>query len=146
MLPDRYRIVGELARGGMGIVYHAFDRVRDCDVAVKILVANPGHELLAYLRFDREARNASSIAHPNVCRVLEIDSMRGCPYIVMELLEGETLKQRLSTGPCDTRAAVDVIQQITSGLAAVHALDIIHRDIKTATVVINASGVVKLLE
>jgi TolB-like protein len=146
LLPSRYRIVGELARGGMGIVYHAFDRVRDCDVAVKMLVANPGQELLAYLRFDREARNASSIAHPNVCRVLEIDSMRGCPYIVMELLDGETLKQRLSTGPCDTRAAFDLIQQITSGLAAVHALDIIHRDIKPANVFITASGVVKLLD
>jgi serine/threonine protein kinase/tetratricopeptide (TPR) repeat protein len=146
MLPNRYRIIGELARGGMGIVYHAFDRVRDSDVAVKMLVANPGQELLAYLRFDREARNASSIAHPNVCRVHEIDSMRGHPYIVMELLDGETLKQRLSTGPCDTRAALDLVQQVTSGLAAVHALDIIHRDIKPANVFITACGVVKLLD
>jgi TolB-like protein len=146
MLPDRYRIVGELARGGMGIVYHVFDRVRGCDVAVKTLVANPGQELLAYLRFDREARNASSIAHPNVCRVHEIDSVRGRPYIVMELLDGETLKQRLSTGLFDTRAALDLVQQVTSGLAAVHALDIIHRDIKPANVFITASGVVKLLD
>lgn len=145
-LPERYRIVRELARGGMGIVYHAFDRVRRCDVAVKTLAPSPGQELLAYLRFDREARSASSIAHPNVCRVYEIDSRRGRPYIVMELLDGETLKQRLSSGPCETREALDLVRQITSGLAAVHALDIIHRDIKPANVFITASGVVKLLD
>lgn len=145
-LPARYQMEGELARGGMGIVYRALDRERGYAVAVKMLAPPPRQDLVAFLRFAREASTASSLHHPNICRIFDIGEFRRRPFIVMELLEGETVKSRMARGACDTAFAVDIVRQIASGLAAVHERFIIHRDIKPANVFITTDGTVKLLD
>ena len=146
MLPDRYRVLGELGRGGMGIVYHALDTRESRDVAIKMLSARAGDDPVAFLRFNREARTASSLSHPNVCQVFEVDEYRGRPYLVMELLEGDTLKARLAKGNWGTERVLDVVRQIAMGLAAAHDGFIVHRDIKPANVFITISGAVKILD
>ena len=146
VLPARYRVKRELARGGMGVVYQAHDAEHDRDVAVKTLAPSASEDLVAFLRFDREARTVSSLHHPNICEVFEVSSYRGHPYIVMELLEGETVKARLARGQCDTVLALSVARQVAAGLAAAHDRSIIHRDIKPANVFITSGGVVKLLD
>jgi len=130
----------------MGVVYQAHDDEADRDVAVKTLGPPAGQDLVAFLRFDREARTVSSLQHPNICQVFEVNSHRGHPFIVMELLEGETVKVRLGRGQCETALALDIVRQIASGLAAAHDRFIIHRDIKPANVFITVQGVVKLLD
>src|ERR1700733_10485139 len=89
----RYRLLEELGRGGMGVVYTGFDVQQDRAVAVKVLSPTLGDDLVALLRFNREARTASSLSHPNICRLFDIGNHRGRPFIVMELLEGETVKE-----------------------------------------------------
>ena len=145
-LPERYRIVCELGRGGMGIVYRAVDLSDNREVAVKTLTAQLGHDPVAHLRFNREARTASSLSHPNICRIFAVGEHKGHPYIVMELLEGETVRTRLARGKCDTRFVLDVAIQVATGLQAAHNKFIIHRDIKPANVLVTPSGVVKILD
>ena len=146
VLPARYEVAGELARGGMGILYRAVDRELGHEVAVKMLAPAPTEDIIAFLRFTREARTASSLHHPNICRIFDIGEFRRRPFIVMELLEGETIKSRIARGACDTAFTLDVARQVASGLAAVHEHFIIHRDIKPANVFITTSGTVKLLD
>ena len=145
-LPERYRIVGELGRGGMGIVYRAVDVVENRAVAVKTLTAQMGRDPVAHLRFNREARTSSLLNHPNICRIFTLGEHLGHPFIVMELLEGETLKSRLRRGSLDTALVLDVAIQIATGLQAAHSQFIIHRDIKPANVMVTPSGVVKILD
>ncbi len=146
VLPARYRLNGELARGGMGIVYRAIDRKNGRAVAVKTLISHPREDLLAFLRFNREARTVSSLRHPNICEVFEVSTFRGQPFIVMELLEGETVRTRLARGGCDTKLGLSIARQVAAGLAAAHDRFIIHRDIKPANVFITSAGIVKLLD
>jgi eukaryotic-like serine/threonine-protein kinase len=130
----------------MGVVYRAFDRHQRREVAIKTLAPLPGHELVAYLRFNREARTASALRHPNVCQVFEVRYFEGVPYIVMELLHGETIRDLLMRGPCSGERALDLVRQVATGLAVVHEHDVIHRDIKPANVFVTTEGVVKLLD
>lgn len=145
-LPERYRIVGELGRGGMGIVYHALDLQEDRDVALKVLSPRLAADVVALVRFNREARTASSLRHPNICTVYEIAEHAGAPYIVMELLQGETVKTRLARGEWDTKLVLGIATQVAQGLSTAHASYIIHRDIKPANVFLTSDGLAKILD
>src|SRR3954447_13333438 len=142
----RYRLMQELGRGGMGVVYAGTDTQEDRPVAVKLLTPSLGDDLVALLRFNREARTASSLSHPNICRLFDIGTHRGRPFIVMELLEGETVKERLGRGQCDTSLVIAIARQVAAGLDAAHSKFIVHRDIKPANVFIAADGSVKILD
>lgn len=145
-LPDRYRVVEELGRGGMGVVYKALDVADGREVAIKILSPRLASDLVALLRFNREARTASSLRHPNICSVYEIAEHRGAPFIVMELLDGETVKGRLARGDWDTSLVIGIATQAAEGLGAAHASYVIHRDVKPANIFLRADGRVKLLD
>lgn len=145
-LPDRYRIISELGRGGMGVVYRAADLTANCDVAIKMLSPGLVGDVVALLRFNREARTASSLRHPNICTVFEIAEHGGAPFIVMELLEGETVKARLARGEWDTKLVLDIAMQVAEGLSTAHASYIIHRDIKPANIFLTRDGVAKILD
>ena len=145
-LPPRYRIVREIGRGGMGVVYHALDLVEQRDVAIKMLPPGLAADMVTLLRFNREARTASSLRHPNICIVHEIGDQGNAPYIVMELLEGETVKGRLGRGEWDTGLVLGIATQVAEGLSAAHANYIIHRDIKPANVFLTTAGIAKILD
>jgi tetratricopeptide (TPR) repeat protein len=130
----------------MGVVYSAYDLAQQRAVAIKMLSAKVGDDLVAILRFKREARTASSLSHPAICRIFDIGDYRGRPFIVMELLEGETVKRWLARGQCEPERILDVAVQVTEGLQRAHASFIVHRDIKPANVFMTHDGVVKLLD
>jgi serine/threonine protein kinase/tetratricopeptide (TPR) repeat protein len=140
-----FRIVGPLGSGGMGVVYRAEDETLRRLVALKVLRdASVSEE--SRQRFLREARSAAAIAHPNVAVVHQIGDDAGRVYIAMELVEGESLRDRLERGPLDVATARDLALQIARGLAAAHDKGIVHRDLKPENVMITPAGVVKLLD
>lgn len=144
-LAGRYRILNEIARGGMGVVYAGVDLQEERQVAIKMLSARPDdHE--AVLRFRDEARTASSLSHPSICRIHGIGDDHRRPFIVMELLEGETLKHWIPRTRCEPARILDVTVQVAEGLEAAHAKAIIHRDVKPANVFITRDGAVKILD
>jgi eukaryotic-like serine/threonine-protein kinase len=140
-----YEIVGLLGAGGMGEVYRAHDPRLGRDVAVKVVGrSSPDPEHIA--RFTREARAAGSLNHPNIVAVYDADTQAGVPYVVTELLEGETLRARLNRGPLPYRKAIDYGIHIAQALDAAHARGIWHRDVKPANAFITEQGHVKLLD
>jgi serine/threonine protein kinase len=141
-----YRIDAFLGGGGMGQVYRARDTRLDRDVALKFLAAEVARDALALARFRLEARAASALNHPNICDLHDIGEHGGQPYLVMEVVEGETLKQRLAAGPIPPVQIVDIALQVTSALEAAHAKEIVHRDIKPSNVLLTPSGQAKLLD
>jgi serine/threonine protein kinase/tetratricopeptide (TPR) repeat protein len=145
-LAGKYQTVRELGRGGMGVVYQAIDVSGDRFVAIKMLSSALSGDLVALLRFKREARTASSLSHPNICAVYDFGESRGRPFIVMELLEGQTLKERLAQGSCDPLLVLDVAMQVAEGLGAAHTKFIVHRDIKPANIFLVKGGAVKILD
>ncbi len=128
-----YEILGRLGRGGMGLVFSAWDSRLHRDVAIKLLreefVRGDSHE-----RFLTEARAASGLNHPNICTIFDIGEQDGDPYLVMELLKGETLRQRISSGQMSPEEILPVACEIADALAAAHARGIIHRDVKPANI------------
>lgn len=144
---DRYRIVGLLGRGGMGIVYHAHDTRLDRDVALKFLFPNRAGNADAEERLLAEARAAAALEHPNICVVHEIgETPHGQPFIAMAFCEGVTLKQRLATGAIAPDAAIPIATQVARALSAAHARDIIHRDVKPGNIMLASDGTAKLLD
>lgn len=142
-----YRIVEELGRGGMGVVFKALDRRLGRFVALKFLPQHLSTDASAKARFLTEARSASALDHPNIAVVHEIgETQSGRLFIVMTCYEGETLQRRNETGRLSLRAALNVVQQIASALAAAHAMGIIHRDVKPSNIVITKDGTAKLLD
>jgi len=141
-----YEIVAALGAGGMGEVYRARDPRLGREVAIKILPSGsePGAERLR--RFEQEARATAALNHPNILAVFDIGSQDNFPYIVSELLEGETLRTRLSGGPLPVRKAVEYALQIARGLAAAHDHGIFHRDLKPENIFITRDGHVKILD
>ncbi len=141
-----YEVVGPLGAGAMGAVYRARDPRLGRSVAIKVIseraLLMPG----ALQRFEQEARAASAIAHPNIVTVHEIGEVEGAPYIVMELVEGKSLRRLLAEGALPLRALLDIAVQIADGLAAAHAHGIIHRDLKPENVMVTPGGVVKILD
>jgi hypothetical protein len=140
-----YEIVSSLGAGGMGEVYRARDPRLGRDVAVKIISGEGPPSLERLQRFEQEARAVAALQHPHILSVFDVGTHEGRAYMVFELLEGETLRERLSRGPLPTRKAIEVAIQAAHGLAAAHAHGILHRDLKPENVVLGHEGV-KLLD
>ncbi len=141
-----YEIVGLLGAGGMGEVYRAKDERLKREVAVKVLPASLSQDADRLHRFEQEAQAAGILNHPNITAVYELGSHDGSPYIVTELLEGETLRSRLSSGSLPARKAIDYAVQIARGLAAAHEKGIVHRDLKPENLFVTKDGRLKILD
>jgi serine/threonine protein kinase/tetratricopeptide (TPR) repeat protein len=143
---SRYRVVEPLGIGGMGVVYRAEDLRLRRPVALKFISDSLADDPIAREQFEREARNASSLTHPNICTIYEIDDWQGWPFIVMELLRGCTLKEQLTRQTLDAATIVELAIDIARALEAAHANGIIHRDVKPANIFITSEGKAKLLD
>jgi tetratricopeptide (TPR) repeat protein len=143
---SRYRIEAQLGAGGMGVVYRAHDVELGRDVALKFLPPRLSAEPAALARFDREAKLASSLNHPNICIVHDIEQHDGRPFIVMELCQGQSVKQLLKQGPIPVAQAVELAMQMAGALDAAHQRGIVHRDIKPANLFVSPAGQLKVLD
>ncbi len=143
---DRYEITGLIGRGAMGEVYRAHDSRLGRDVAIKVLPVAFSSDPERLRRFDQEARAAGALNHPNIVAIFDVGAHEGAPFVVAELLEGQTLRDRLSTGPLAPRKALEFAVQVADGLAAAHAKGIVHRDLKPENLFITLAGHVKILD
>ncbi|HEY6893170.1 MAG TPA: serine/threonine-protein kinase, partial [Rhodanobacteraceae bacterium] len=143
---DRFEVLRVLGKGGMGTVYLARDPRLDRPVALKVLHAEDVATDERRARFLREARTAAAVRHPNVATIYEVGESAGLPFIVMEYCEGETLSQRLRNTRLETPQFLNIARQIAAGVAAAHEHGIVHRDLKSANIIIEPSGQVKILD
>lgn len=141
-----YEIVAPLGAGGMGEVYRANDTRLGRDVAIKVLPASLSNDGDRLRRFEQEAKTVAALNHPNILGLHDIGTYQDAPFLVSELLEGETLRQKIEQGPIPTRRAVEYALGIAQGLAAAHAKGIVHRDLKPENVFITRDGRVKILD
>ena len=141
-----YRVTAPLAKGGMGEVYRALDTRLGREVAIKLLPAAFSTDQDRLRRFEQEARAAGMLNHPNVLTIYDIGAHGGAPYIVSELLKGETLRERLPGAPLPLRRVVDYALQVARGLAAAHEAGIVHRDLKPENLFVTKDGRMKILD
>ena len=141
-----YRILEKIGSGGMGEVYRATDDRLGRDVAVKVLKPSFTHDSDRLRRFELEARASAGLSHPNIVAIYDIEMANGAPYIVSELLHGQTLRERLREGPLPPRQAAEYGVQISEGLVAAHEKRIIHRDLKPENLFITREGRIKILD
>jgi len=146
LFAGRYRIIEKIGRGGMGIVYKAEDTKLKRTVALKFIPPELIHIPEIKERFLREAQAAAALDHTNICAVYEIDESEGRAFISMPFIEGMTLKEKISNGPLQLVEAMNIACQIADGLKAAHRKGIIHRDIKSANIMVDKEGLVKIMD
>jgi len=141
-----YEVLSPLGSGGMGEVYRALDTRLGRMVALKVLPDALAADAERLARFEREARAASALNHPNIITIHDIGSLGSTPFIIMELVEGKTLRELLAGGLIPVRETVAMAAQMAAGLGRMHEAGIIHRDLKPENVMVNAEGLVKLMD
>ncbi len=146
IVAGKYKILTELGRGGMGIVYKAKDTKLKRNVALKFLPAELTKEKDAKKRFIQEAQAAAALNHPNICIIHEVDEVDDQTFIAMEYIEGQTLKDKIESGPLEINEAVKIVTHVAEGLGEAHAKGIIHRDIKPANIMLTDKGTAKIMD
>ena len=141
-----YEILAPLGAGGMGEVYRARDTRLGRDVAIKVLPAEFAADPERLRRFEKEARATGSLNHPNILVIYDVGTHEGSPYLVEELLEGQTLAQRLRAGRLTVSKSIELAVQIAKGLAAAHEKGIVHRDLKPDNIYVSNDGQVKIFD
>src|ERR1044071_887008 len=143
---DNYRILEKLGAGGQGEVYKGVDTRLGRTVVIKVLPPDLTVKEANLKRFEREARLASSLDHPNICTIFDLGDSDGVHYIAMQYVEGRNVRQLVNGRPLELKSALLIAIQVTDALAAAHAKGIIHRDIKAGNVMVTDSGQVKVLD
>src|SRR5664279_5414505 len=141
-----YEILSPLGAGGMGEVYRARDTRLAREVAIKVLPESFARDADRLRRFELEARTVASLNHPNILGVYDIGQLQESPYMVCELLDGETLREKMNEGPMPQRRAIEHASQLAEGLAAAHDKGVVHRDLKPENVFVTRDGRLKILD
>ena len=142
----QYRITEKLGEGGMGAVWRAVDTSLDREVAIKVLLPQVASQPERLARFDREAKLLASLNHPNIAAIYGFHEHDGTRFVVMEMVEGEDLSERIRRGAIPTDEALEIAARIAEALAAAHDKGVIHRDLKPANVRVTPDGTIKVLD
>ncbi|MGL4382960.1 MAG: protein kinase domain-containing protein, partial [Bacilli bacterium] len=147
LLNNRYQLVEQIGEGGMANVYLAIDNILNRKVAIKVLRGDLSNDEKFVARFQREAMASTTLQHPNLVQVYDVGQEQNYHYIVMEYIEGKTLKQLLKQyGPLTVGEVIDVMEQLVSAVEHAHSRGIIHRDIKPQNIMVRSDGTVKLTD